>query len=68
MAAKDLKFSDEARARLKEGIDTLADTLSLSLSLSNEWGTGPPKLTQDAQPVGTSVLTSSSTTPKRLAV
>ena len=27
MAAKELKFSDDARSRLKEGIDTVADTL-----------------------------------------
>ena len=31
MAAKDLKFSDDARSRLKEGIDTLADTLQSTL-------------------------------------
>jgi len=31
MAAKDLKFSDDARSRLKEGIDTLADTLKSTL-------------------------------------
>ena len=31
MAAKELKFSDDARSRLKAGIDVLADTLKPTL-------------------------------------
>ena len=31
MAAKELKFGDDARSRLKEGIDTLADILKSTL-------------------------------------
>ncbi|MBG81902.1 MAG: chaperonin GroEL [SAR202 cluster bacterium] len=52
MAAKDLKFSDEARARLKEGIDTLADTLKSTLgprgrNVIVDKKFGPPQVNSD---------------------
>jgi len=52
MAAKDLKFSDDARARLKEGIDTLADTLKSTLgprgrNVIVDKKFGPPQVNSD---------------------
>ncbi len=52
MAAKDLKFSDDARARLKEGIDVLADTLKSTLgprgrNVIVDKKFGPPQVNSD---------------------
>lgn len=52
MAAKDLKFSDDARSRLKEGIDTLADTLKSTLgprgrNVIVDKKFGPPQVNSD---------------------
>ncbi|MBT7467406.1 MAG: chaperonin GroEL, partial [Chloroflexi bacterium] len=52
MAAKDLKFGDDARARLKEGIDTLADTLKSTLgprgrNVIVDKKFGPPQVNSD---------------------
>jgi chaperonin GroEL len=52
MAAKDLKFSDDARARLKEGIDVLADVLKSTLgprgrNVIVDKKFGPPQVNSD---------------------
>jgi chaperonin GroEL len=52
MAAKDLKFSDDARSRLKEGIDTVADTLKSTLgprgrNVIVDKKFGPPQVNSD---------------------
>ena len=52
MAAKDLKFSDDARARLKEGIDVLANTLKSTLgprgrNVIVDKKFGPPQVNSD---------------------
>ena len=52
MAAKDLKFSDDARSRLKEGIDVLADTLKSTLgprgrNVIVDKKFGPPQVNSD---------------------
>jgi len=52
MAAKELKFSDEARARLKAGIDVLADTLKPTLgprgrNVIVDKKFGPPQVNSD---------------------
>ncbi|MDA1280578.1 MAG: chaperonin GroEL [Chloroflexi bacterium] len=52
MAAKELKFSDDARARLKEGIDILADTLKSTLgprgrNVIVDKKFGPPQVNSD---------------------
>ncbi|MFO7299268.1 MAG: TCP-1/cpn60 chaperonin family protein, partial [Actinomycetes bacterium] len=52
MAAKDLRFSEEARARLQAGVDKLADTVKVTLGpkgrnvvLEKKWGA--PTITND---------------------
>jgi len=52
MAAKDLKFGDDARARLKEGIDVLANTLKSTLgprgrNVIVDKKFGPPQVNSD---------------------
>tara|TARA_B100001146_G_scaffold164319_1_gene145225 strand:- start:515 stop:2143 length:1629 start_codon:yes stop_codon:yes gene_type:complete len=52
MAAKELKFSDDARARLKAGIDVLADTLKPTLgprgrNVIVDKKFGPPQVNSD---------------------
>jgi chaperonin GroEL len=52
MAAKDLKFCDDARARLKEGIDVLANTLKSTLgprgrNVIVDKKFGPPQVNSD---------------------
>jgi chaperonin GroEL len=52
MAAKDLKFSDDARSRLKEGIDVLADVLKSTLgprgrNVIVDKKFGPPQVNSD---------------------
>ena len=52
MAAKELKFSDDARARLKAGIDVLADTLKPTLgprgrNIIVDKKFGPPQVNSD---------------------
>ena len=52
MAAKELKFGDDARARLKEGIDVLADTLKSTLgprgrNVIVDKKFGPPQVNSD---------------------
>ena len=52
MAAKDLKFSDDARSRLKEGIDVVANTLKSTLgprgrNVIVDKKFGPPQVNSD---------------------
>ena len=52
MASKELKFGDDARARLKEGIDVLADTLKSTLgprgrNVIVDKKFGPPQVNSD---------------------
>jgi len=52
MAAKELKFSDDARSRLKEGIDIVADTLKSTLgprgrNVIVDKKFGPPQVNSD---------------------
>jgi chaperonin GroEL len=52
MASKELKFGDDARARLKEGIDILADTLKSTLgprgrNIIVDKKFGPPQVNSD---------------------
>ena len=52
MASKELKFGDEARSRLKEGIDVLADTLKATLgprgrNVIVDKKFGPPQVNSD---------------------
>ena len=52
MAAKDLKFSDDARAHLKEGIDVLANVLKSTLgprgrNVIVDKKFGPPQVNSD---------------------
>ena len=52
MAAKELKFSDDARSRLKAGIDVLADTLKPTLgprgrNIIVDKKFGPPQVNSD---------------------
>ena len=52
MAAKELKFGDDARSRLKEGIDTLADILKSTLgprgrNVIVDKKFGPPQVNSD---------------------
>ncbi len=52
MAAKELKFGDDARSRLKEGIDVLADTLKSTLgprgrNVIVDKKFGPPQVNSD---------------------
>ncbi len=52
MAAKELKFSDDARSRLKEGIDVLADVLKSTLgprgrNVIVDKKFGPPQINSD---------------------
>ena len=52
MAAKEIKFSHEGRERIKRGVDSMADTVKITLgprgrNVMLEWAIGPPHVTKD---------------------